>query len=462
MLQYTVNISKTVVKYWNLIISFLAILFLIPLYSQSSERALVIFVILLIWNILGYLLKDFVKGSFLLILLILPFNITYQLPYSILGIELAKPFVDGVIVNYLIPTISILDLGIVLILFSLFIEKRVSFKWKGLSFIKLFIIFGTYLSLLSIFKGGFLSFLNSFRLLLYIFTFYSIVKNIKEILNQKALLCILTLSTLLVLFQGVLGFMQFRGGTSTGLNFLGESQVVSGMMGSSFLNLDGDLYLRGYGTFPHPNVFAGWLIFNISLGWYLFENMNKRRDFSIFLMGLSSLFLVLTFSRIAFLVCSIIWIAFLIKVFFSSRKIKNYAFLGLISERISNLFTSGDTSWGDRVGLMKASFNMIKENILTGVGLGRFIPSMGDSVPRSSNGILLLQPVHNIFLLLISEIGLIGLTLFNALLYFFLKNRKWGLRFVIGLVAIFIIGIFDHYLFTLPQGLIIFFLILTV
>jgi O-antigen ligase len=200
-------------------------------------------------------------------------------------------------------------------------------------------------------------------------------------------------------------------------------------------------------------VFAGWLIFNILLGWFLFENMKKKRDYSIILMGLSSLVLVLTFSRISFLVCTVLWISFLVKAFINSNKLKNFAFLGLMSERFFNLFTGGDTSWSDRVGLMKASFKIIKENLLTGVGLGRFVANMEDSVPRSGNGILLLQPVHNIFLLIVSEIGLIGFGLFSTLLYFFFKERKCSLRLVIGVVSVFIIGMFDHYLFSVPQGL---------
>jgi hypothetical protein len=260
-------------------------------------------------------------------------------------------------------------------------------------------------------------------------------------------------SILLVLLQGIIALLQFSGGTSLGLPFLGESQVVSGMMGSSFLELNNSLYLRGYGTFPHPNVFGGWLVFNILLGWFLFENMNKKRDYSIILMTLSSLILILTFSRISFLVCLLIWIAFIVKVFVNSKRIKNFAFLGLISERFMNLFRGGDTSWSDRIGLMESSFHMIKQNLLTGIGLGEFVANMGDTVPRSGNGILLLQPVHNIFLLIVSEIGLIGFTLFSTLLCFFFKNRKWGLRFVMGLVVILIIGTFDHYFFSLPQGL---------
>jgi hypothetical protein len=454
-----VKITQLVKKYWNIFITLLIILLLIPLISENLEKVLVILSILLIWNILGILLKDFIKSSLILLILILPLNITYQLPYSFLGIELANPFVDGVIVNYLIPTISILDLGVLFLLLSIIFKNKIDWKWKGFSFLKIFVIFSLFLIIQSIFKEKFLSLLNSLRLILYTFTFYNLGKSIKNILDQKIYLYILISSMLLVISQGILAFLQFRGGTSLGLSFLGESHIVSGMMGSSFLNLNGALYLRGYGTFPHPNVLGGWLIFNILLGWYLFDSMNKKRDYSIMLMLIASLVLILTFSRTALLVCGLIWLVFIIKIFVNSKKIKNFAFLGLISQRVLNLFTGGDTSWSDRVGLMKSSFEIIKNNILTGVGLGKFVANMGDTVPRSGSGILLLQPVHNIFLLILSEIGLIGSSLFSTLLYFFFKNKKWSLRFIMGLISVFIVGMFDHYLFSLPQGLVLLFFI---
>jgi len=450
-----VKIPEILKKQWNWVVSILLLLLLIPIFTENISKAVVILFVILSWNILGLLLKDFVKSSFLILLLILPFNITYQLPYSIFGIELTKPFVDGVIVNYLIPTLSILDLGVILLLISMILSKLLDLKWKGFSFFKIFIIFSIYILLQGIFKGGFLSLLTSLRLLLYIFTFYNLLKSIKGILTQKIMVYILIGSILLVIFQGVIALLQFSGGSSLGLSLLGESQVVSGMKGSSFLTLNNQLFLRGYGTFPHPNVFAGWLIFNILLGWYLFDSMSKKRDYSILLMILSSLVLVLTFSRISFLVCVSLWIAFIIKTFVKSKEIKNFAFIGLISERVLNIFNSGDSSWNDRFELIKASFKIIRENILIGVGLSKFVANMGSSVPRSDKGILLLQPVHNIFLLLISEIGLIGFCLFSTLLYFFFKDREWSLRFVMGLLAVLIIGMFDHYLGSLPQGLVL-------
>lgn len=456
------KIYQTFKKYWNFVFTFLLILILLFLIQQSLEKVLVIISILLIWNILGVYLKDFIKASFLTLLLTLPFNIAYELPLTFLDIQLSNPFVDGVIVNYLVPTVFLLDLGVILLLFSIIIQKGIKLKSKGLSFLKIFIIFGIFLLLQSILKNSFISLLNSLRLLLYLFTFYNLGISIKKLLTNRMLVYLLIVSLLLVISQGLIALLQFSGGTSLGLTFLGESKVVSGMRGSSFLNLNGSLYLRGYGTFPHPNVFGGWLIFNILLGWYLFNNMKKKRDYSIILMGLSSLVLVFTFSRISFLVTLIIGVVFIIKVFISSKSLKLFSFTGLLFERVLNLFTGGDTSWGDRVGLMKSSFHVIKENLFTGVGLGKFVANMKDTVPRSENGILILQPVHNIFLLIISEIGVVGFPLFCSLVYFFIKRRKWSLRFVMGLVSLFVVGMFDHYLISLPQGLVIFLLIMVI
>ncbi|HCC67645.1 TPA: hypothetical protein DEP90_00290 [Patescibacteria group bacterium] len=440
-------------KYWNFIISLIFIFLLIPIASENISKALIIFIIIVIWNILGVLLKDFVKASFISLLIVLPFNITYQLPFDI------ETFINGISVNYLIPTLSIVDFIIVILFLSMIFEKKISLGWKGFSFLKIFILFSIFLIVQIAFIGNFLTFFNSIRLLLYIFTFYNLQKDLKDILSDKTLVIILIISILSVLFQGVLALLQFSGGSSVGLSFLGESNVVNGMIGSSFLELNGALYLRGYGTFPHPNVLGGWLIFNILLGWYLFDNMKRKRDYSIILMVASSLVLVLTFSRIVLLVCGIIWLSFIIKTFVNSKN-KSFGFVSLLSERVANLFNGGDTSWSDRLNLIKSSFYIIKDNLLFGVGLGNFTQNMGDTVPRSEKGILLLQPVHNIFLLMVSELGLIGTGLFGTLLCFFFKNRKWSLRFVIGLIAIFIIGMFDHYMFSLPQGLILFFLIL--
>jgi O-antigen ligase len=101
---------------------------------------------------------------------------------------------------------------------------------------------------------------------------------------------------------------------------------------------------------------------------------------------------------------------------------------------------------------------VIKENFFLGTGLGNSIRAMEDYIPRSSNGILILQPVHNVFLLLFSELGVFGfVSFFYILIRIFLENFKRLTYFKITvLLSIVIIGFWDHYLFSLPQGLGIF------
>jgi hypothetical protein len=263
------------------------------------------------------------------------------------------------------------------------------------------------------------------------------------------------LSFLLILFQGLLALMQFVGGSSLDLGFLGESNVVSGMRGSSFIELNNQLYLRGYGTFPHPNVLGGWLVFNMFFGWFLYDKLNRRLDFSVILIFVSSLFMVLTFSRVGYLITVLIWVVFLCNIFVRiNKKVKTreYGFAGLVSERVLNLIGGGDSSWSERSDLMRSSIQVIRSNLLLGTGLGRFVSSMGSV--RSDGGILILQPVHNIFLLLVSELGLVGFGLFSTLLYFFLRERKFTVRFVTVLVCLVIWGLFDHYWVSLSQGLV--------
>jgi hypothetical protein len=221
-------------KYWNIITSFLLAITLIPFFADNWGKGIVILSVIFIWNILGYVLKDFLKSSFVILLLILPFNITYQLPYELLGFQLSDPFVDGIIVNYLIPTLSVVDLGVFLLLISMVFQKRIVLEWKGISFLKTFLIFTTYLIILGFLHSSFLSFFNSLRLLLYIFTFYNLLNNRKKVFTREMLERFTLISIVSVIIQGIIAFNQFQGGTSLGLYPLGESKVVSGMIGSSF------------------------------------------------------------------------------------------------------------------------------------------------------------------------------------------------------------------------------------
>ena len=90
---------------------------------------------------------------------------------------------------------------------------------------------------------------------------------------------------------------------------------------------------------------------------------------------------------------------------------------------------------------------MIKENFFFGVGLNNFIPN----IPKVTNSFLNaweLQPVHNIFLLVFSETGIVGLIAFIYLFFSVSINSQ--------LIAIILTGLSDHYWLTLQQNLLLF------
>jgi hypothetical protein len=83
----------------------------------------------------------------------------------------------------------------------------------------------------------------------------------------------------------------------------------------------------------------------------------------------------------------------------------------------------------------------------------------------SHGKILLLQPVHNIFLLVAAEIGLVCLTLFMIFLWKTYKNIRLQRilpTHVLSMLffSVLFLGMFDHYFLTLQQGRLLLSLIL--
>ncbi len=437
------------------------------LLRESPFKTFVIFLSLLSWLGLFLYTKNIIFSSLLYIFLVLPFNITLQLPLSveILNTEvfLANPFVEGIYVNYLVPTLSILDLGIFLSLVSILIIKGLSFYIEILKNIRNgLLIFLVFLAIQNIILFNMNSLLFSLRFFCLIVLFFSCLKVVKKgstnfqkkrIINTGILIFLINIS-----IQGFLGVLQFKRGSSLGIGFLGESEIVSGMMGSSFVELAGQLFLRAYGTFPHPNVLAGFLLLSLFLGIYRYHS---KKGQGALLIGISLLSMLFTFSRVTILLAVFVLVVFLVQEIFL-RKEKKLLSISvsplLLMERFQNLFGNGDSSWSERLDLVKASFKVIKENWLLGVGGGNFVEGIEGFVPRTSRGLLLTQPVHNIFLLSLAEFGIMGTLMIGYILFYLLFNnaKKFSLYGFLPFLSLFIVGLFDHYLFSLPQGMVIF------
>ena len=254
---------------------------------------------LVLFFYLFYLFSEKISFAFISFLLLsLPLNITYQLP-----IEFSKTLVNNIHVNYLVPTLSIIDLGVFLFITALLIENRLQFKTIFQKYKLPLFLFSLILLLQNIFFRDLLVSLNSARFLTYIFTFLILIEEFRrEKIESKEVKIFSILLFLTTAGQAIVGYLQFNKGVSLGINFLGESQVAAGLLGSSFVSLSGTEILRSYGTFPHPNILAGFFLFSFFLSLYFVKNIQKKYSFIPFLTMLISVISILpTFSRVTIL-----------------------------------------------------------------------------------------------------------------------------------------------------------------
>lgn len=325
--------------------------------------------------------------------------------------------------------------------------------------------------------------------LLEIFIFFVIIR---DILRQYT---VLTYFKLILFIGGVIqsaiALLQFVTQKSIGLSWLGESSIGSNIFDVAKFSFEGEKFIRTYGTFPHPNILGIFLLFSLSAGLSLIltkKNLlrNLRCRYRIVFLAeflLIYVGLLLTYSRSIILLTSIISLIFA----YTQRKFINktykrfckrlhipffiqtslaiivifttlFASYNLLAPRLC-LNCPGDESISLRKTYQETANSIIFKNTLTGVGLGNFIPtSKHFSLELSPWN---LQPVHNLYLLVASELGLIGLLLFLMTIFFysahnlrlrFLAKYPLDLFFILALLA----GFFDHYFWTVQQGQLIF------
>ena len=445
-------------KYLHIFIYLFLLLLSIPLCLQDLYKGVFLLLIFTIWFVIPFFKKGYLY-TLLFIFFLLPFNITLQIPESVtlLGntLLLSQPYVAGLWVNYLVPTLSILDVFVLIFLLQLFVYRKRLFKRYISNKYILLLLF--LLLIQSFIVQNFLTTLLSLRMFVYLFTTVVIVEIVKERstlkkMLQKGYIKVLLIST--VLFQATVGMYQFLRGSSLGVYFLGESKIANGMLGSSFIEIGGENFLRSYGTFPHPNILAGWYILILIFLIYMYSKTEEK--IYLFTIPFLLFFSLFTFSRVSILLIVLICILYIFKYLKTSKKILSVP--TLLWFRFVDIFREQDSSLVERIKLLKVNIGILKENLLLGTGVGNSIRHYSENIPLTEGGKLLLQPVHNIWVLMVVELGLLLGVYYLFLLYrFFIKGIKINTFTFSILLTVITVGMFDHYLFTLPQGNIIFF-----
>lgn len=394
-------------------------------------------------------------------------------------------YVGGQRVDYLSPTLYISDVVILLLLIAaasaFFLQAwKQKFSILALATKKPMLLFFVGLLFLSVgifFSASPLSGWYALgKLLEFIFFGWLIARQTKAI--GPILFWALSLG---VILEGSLGVLQFfRQGSLGGLwYYLGERSFTASTPGIANASIHGQLILRPYATFPHPNVFAGYIV--IALLFFLTRIISSKSKMQQILSGIVLVFgffiLLLTLSRVALIV---FFLTSLFFVFMRFSRFKNQimafavvvivgilASSPLLSDRILDP-SSYRESFVLRDILMQSALRMAVSHPIFGIGLGNFLPLL----PHYMTTKVLfgfLQPVHSIFLLILAETGIIGLGGFLWVLYQAFDNVLASLKkgenqlaqfAFLSLICIVGIGMTDHYFLTLQQGQLLFALIL--
>jgi O-antigen ligase len=376
-------------------------------------------------------------------------------------------------------------------------------KWGKPKIIGILIIVFFLISGVSLIKAGNLALgaYQQLKLFEFFILFFYIKNNFGKFINFDFALKILFFSAI---FQAILGIGQFTVQEDFGLKILGESPLGPNIDGAAKISASGVKMIRAYGTFPHPNILAVFLIFFLFC-FYLAYLIEKESSFkkNIFLM--SSFFIVvfglfLTFSRVAiisFAFCSLM--AFLILFFkkgfylvFRKKVLILSAFFLLsvvvcllfMQKEVYSRFVSNVVDPGINLRFFYnfISISMIKESPFLGIGEGNFVWSLKDhqGTLRAANLIYkiddqdatvvaykvqpwLYQPVHNIYLFIASENGIFALVVFLLILAIILfpaiciiKNNDPVFVLYLLFLIFCVISLTDHFFWTLQQGRLMF------
>jgi O-antigen ligase len=276
--------------------------------------------------------------------------------------------------------------------------------------------------------------------------------------------------------QAIIAIVQFYYQKSIGLSFLGEAVITPTTTGVARVTIEGLQYLRAYGTLPHANILAGFLIMGFISCVYGYLTTPRERVIervaiatSIFIILVA---LIFTFSRSGWLVAGLCACVIGIYAFWKeefrihARALMCVAVISFVALSATlgwaivprAGFVKGEASIDHRVYYNEIGITLIREHPL-GVGLGSEVLTAGSEGLFAHKGLMqkwLWQPVHNIYILIASELGILGLVIFLALLFIGFRRIKLALPetvFAGILVAsLLLFGCVDHFPWDLHAG----------
>jgi hypothetical protein len=346
-----------------------------------------------------------------------------------------KAYLNGLFSDYLLAKIWLAEIPIIIVLILWTIEL---IRKKSINFSKnkIFILLISFIFVRQFFSENPLLSIISFLRLFEIILFGLFLKEKVSELNKK----LINISLIFILFfQIFLANTQFFLQRSVfNYSVFGETQLTSSI-NIAKLNFKQGLLVAPYGSMAHPNILAGFLLI-ISI---LLLKKIKNNYFCWIVIALASwtIFLTQSYSAIAGMIIFLTFQNYKVlkeklsyKLFFTSAILIPISLF--LADQQQELI-----SIKRRVFLNNQAILIWLKNIFIGTGLNNFLYHL--ETKSSPELVRFVQPAHNIFLLMIAELGLLGTSLI-------IKSRNW-IKENIPLEILFIllpIISLDHYLLT--------------
>ncbi len=369
-------------------------------------------------------------------------------------------YVEGLRVDYLAPTLTLLDIVLGLTLLALWTTGALARPTSHRS-IRAILLIGMGMVVNVFFSS--LPFLTLSRWIKIIMAGWVFASILNEKRYQKAVVLGLVSASCV---QLALVLQQFftQGAIQGGWYWLGERAIYPWMPDIAQLSINGTQFMRPYGTFSHPNAMGGFFLCVHFFLWYTQHKSSPAgKPWSLVcILGTftSSLLVCISFSKAAIGTFTLIHILLVFrdpayrwcKLCLIARPLMLIAVCLIFMQGQGDLY-SVEKRWA----LLSHAMQVILPHLVTGTGLGASVATMAGVY---FHAIPLYQPVHQIGVLWFAETGLVGVVVVIYLigLYATRFDRSWGA--LAPLAAVVLTGLGDHYWLTQLQNIYLFILVI--
>lgn len=367
------------------------------------------------------------------------------------------------------PVLNMIDFSIFFLIFVFVIDlakNQIQFpKWTKLDSLLLFFLFACLPSLYVTHEYA-LFFWEMFRYGKYYLLYWILRTYLNQPLYYWALMVV---SVSLLALHGFVSLLQY-------FLFFTLPVPVGGVSGSHFEMVGNEVLQRVTGVLGHSNTFAAYLsiILSIAVIFFFLKIPFWIKSMVIPFILLGSFALILTFSRNGWMIFAIECIGLVVLLLVKKRLNPGYlisfflvGILGIgllvvsgVGETILiRIFDDDGKAFDSRWDLLNVGWQMVQTHPFVGIGLNSFEENMVVyDLTRITN--VIQQPVHNTYMLIAAETGLLSLFLFLGILYSMIR-RSWNilaqqgeLAFALGSVGLCLFlgqGLSNHFDVTLRK-----------